>query len=218
MMMLGAMENWLNTTAMGVLLLLYVLMISYLGFRGYRKTRNSSDFLVAGRSANPFAMAMSYGAAFISTSALVGFGGIAGQFGMGLMWLVFMNIAFGIIIAFIWFGKRTRRIGVALDARTFPEFIGRRFQSSRMQYLIAGVIFVFIPLYSSVVLISGARFLQEVMSVRYEWVLLIFTLVVAVYVIFGGLRGVMYVDALIGSIMVGGMLLLLVLLVSVSLL
>ena len=211
MIPVAAMENWLNTTAMGVLLLLYVLMISYLGFRGYRKTRNSSDFLVAGRSANPFAMAMSYGAAFISTSALVGFGGIAGQFGMGLMWLVFMNIAFGIIVAFIWFGKRTRRIGVALDARTFPEFLGRRFQSVRMQYLVAGVIFCFIPLYSSVVLISGARFLQEVMSVPYHWVLLIFTLVVAVYVIFGGLRGVMYVDALIGSIMVGGMLLLLTL-------
>ncbi|MCI5778456.1 MAG: sodium:solute symporter family protein [Lentisphaeria bacterium] len=207
----AAMENLLNTTAMGALLLLYVLMISYLGFRGYRKTRNSSDYLVAGRSANPFAMAMSYGAAFISTSALVGFGGIAGQFGMGLMWLVFMNIAFGVIVAFIWFGKRTRRIGVALDARTFPEFIGRRFQSSRMQYFIAAVIFCFIPLYSSVVLISGARFLQEVMSLPYTWVLGIFAVVVAVYVIFGGLRGVMYVDALIGSIMVGGMLLLLVL-------
>ena len=78
----------LNTTAMGVLLVIYAGMISYLGYRGFRKTKTSSDYLVAGRSANPFAMAMSYGAAFISTSALVGFGGIAGQFGMGLMWLL----------------------------------------------------------------------------------------------------------------------------------
>ena len=210
MIPLCAMENWLNTTAMGVLLAVYVAMISYLGYRGYRKTKTSSDYLVAGRSANPFAMAMSYGAAFISTSALVGFGGIAGQFGMGLMWLVFMNIAFGIIIAFIFFGKRTRRIGVALNARTFPEFIGRRYESDRMQYVIAGVIFVFIPLYSSVVLISGARFLEEVMSLPYHLVLPIFAVVVAVYVIFGGLRGVMNVDALIGSIMLFGMLLLLV--------
>ena len=202
----GAFNGW----AMGILLLLYVAGITYLGFRGYRKTKSSSDYLVAGRSAHPFAMAMSYGAAFISTSALVGFGGIAGEFGMGLMWLVFMNIAFGIVVAFIWFGKRTRQIGVALDARTFPEFIGSRFQSRNMQIFIAAMIFCFIPLYSSVVLISGARFLQEVMNMPYEWVLGIFATVVAVYVIFGGLRGVMYVDALIGSIMVGGMLLLLV--------
>ena len=196
---------------MGALLLFYVAMITYLGFRGYRKTRSSSDYLLAGRSVNPFVMAMSYGAAFISTSALVGFGGIAGEFGMGLMWLVFMNIAFGIIVAFIWFGRKTRRIGLALEAHTFPEFIGKRFQSEKMQLFIAAVIFCFIPLYSSVVLISGARFLQEVMNLPYLWVLAIFALVVAVYVIFGGLRGVMYVDALIGSIMVGGMLLLLVL-------
>lgn len=211
MSVFGAIGESVNTLAMGALLLLYVAMISYLGFRGYRKTRNSSDYLLAGRSVNPFVMAMSYGAAFISTSALVGFGGIAGEFGMGLMWLVFMNIAFGIIVAFIWFGRRTRSIGVALDAKTFPEFIGRRFQSEKMKIFIAAVIFCFLPLYSSVVLISGARFLQEVMGLPYIPVLLIFAAVVAVYVIFGGLKGVMYVDALIGSIMVGGMLTLLIL-------
>ena len=210
-MIASVVSGGINSAAMGALLLLYVLMISYLGFRGFKKTRSSNDYLLAGRSVNPFVMAMSYGAAFISTSALVGFGGIAGQFGMGLMWLVFMNIAFGIIIAFLWFGKRTRRIGLVLDAKTFPEFIGRRFQSEKMKVLIAAVIFCFLPLYSSVVLISGARFLQEVMGLPYNWVLLIFAAVVAVYVIFGGLRGVMYVDALIGTIMVGGMLLLLVL-------
>ena len=201
----------MNSVAMGGLLLLYTLLIFYLGFRGFRKTRSSNDYLLAGRSVNPFVMAMSYGAAFISTSALVGFGGIAGEFGMGLMWLVFMNIAFGIIIAFIWFGRRTRRIGVALDAKTFPEFIGKRFQSDKMKIFIAAVIFCFLPLYSSVVLISGARFLQEVMGLDYRPVLLIFAAVVAVYVIFGGLKGVMYVDALIGTVMVAGMLTLLVL-------
>ena len=125
-----AMENWLNTTAMGVLLAVYVAMISYLGYRGFRKTKTSSDYLVAGRSANPFAMAMSYGAAFISTSALVGFGGVAGQFGMGLLWLVFMNIAIGVVAAFIFFGRRTRSIGAALGANTFPEFIGKRYRSN----------------------------------------------------------------------------------------
>jgi len=198
----------LNAVVLGAMIAVYACIIGYLGMRGFRKTRNNQDYLLAGRSVNPFVMAMSYGAAFISTSALVGFGGIAGQFVMGLMWLVFMNIAFGIVVAFIWFGHRTRSIGVALDAKTFPEFIGRRFQSERMKYFIAAVIFVFIPLYSSVVLISGARFLQEVMGVPYGWALVVFGSVVAVYVIFGGLKGVMYVDALMGSIMIGGMLLL----------
>ncbi len=206
----GAAESGMNTWVLGGLILIYLAVIGYLGFRGFRKTTSKNDYLLAGRSVNPFVMAMSYGAAFISTSALVGFGGIAGQFGMGLMWLVFMNIAIGVVVAFLFFGPRTRRIGLALDAHTFPEFMGNRFESKSLKAFIAAIIFLFMPLYSSVVLIGGARFLQEVMMVDYGWALAITAIVVAVYVTFGGLRGVMYVDAMMGGIMVAGMLSLLV--------
>ena len=205
----AANQNGMNTWVLGSLILVYMLGIAYLGYRGFRKTSGKQDYLLAGRSANPFVMAMSYGAAFISTSALVGFGGIAGQFGMGLMWLTFMNIAIGIVFAFLVFGYRTRRIGAVLEANTFPEFLGNRFQSNSIKIFIALIIFLFMPLYSSVVLIGGARFLQEVMGINYGIALTVFAAVVACYVIFGGLKGVMYVDALMGSIMLFGMLALL---------
>ena len=200
----------LHTPVLGTLIAIYVIAIGFLGWRGWKKTSSQRDYLLAGRQVHPFVMAMSYGAAFISTSALVGFGGIAGTYGLGLMWLVFMNIAIGIFIAFVFFGYRTRRIGKALNANTFPEFIGKRFRSVNLKLLVAMIIFIFIPLYSSVVLIGGARFLEEVMMIPYSWSLAIFAGVVAVYVIFGGLKGVMYIDALMGSVMIGGMLLLLV--------
>ena len=203
-------SNGVDSFVFGFLILGYVIMIGYLGWRGWKKTQNSKDYLLAGRSVNPFVMAMSYGAAFISTSALVGFGGIAGQFGMGVLWLVFMNIAIGIFAAFVWFGKRTRQMGAALNARTFPEFIGKRFRAPGLKIFISLIIFVFVPLYSSVVLIGGARFVQEVMQIPYAWALTIFAFVVAVYVIFGGLKGIMYIDALMGTVMICGMLLLLI--------
>ena len=205
----AANQSGMNTWVLGSLILVYMLGIAYLGYRGFRKTSGKQDYLLAGRSANPFVMAMSYGAAFISTSALVGFGGIAGQFGLGLMWLTFMNIAIGIVFAFLVFGYRTRRIGAVLEANTFPEFLGNRFQSNSIKIFIALIIFLFMPLYSSVVLIGGARFLQEVMGINYGIALTVFAAVVACYVIFGGLKGVMYVDALMGSIMLFGMLALL---------
>ena len=208
-MIIAAAGNNMNTWVLGALIVLYVGVIGYLGWRGFRKTHNSGDYLLGGRSTNPFVMAMSYGAAFISTSALVGFGGVAGEFGMGLLWLVFMNIAIGVVAAFIFFGRRTRSIGAALGANTFPDFIGKRYRSNGLKIFIAAIIFLFIPLYSSVVLIGGARFLEEVMHLPYAWALGIFALVVAIYVIFGGLKGVMYVDALMGTVMICGMLLLL---------
>ena len=137
-------SNGVDSFVFGFLILGYVIMIGYLGWRGWKKTQNSKDYLLAGRSVNPFVMAMSYGAAFISTSALVGFGGIAGQFGMGVLWLVFMNIAIGIFAAFVWFGKRTRQMGAALNARTFPEFIGKRFRAPGLKIFISLIIFVFV--------------------------------------------------------------------------
>ena len=206
----AAAESGMNVWILGALIVVYMLIVGYLGYRGFRKTASNKDYLLAGRSVNPFVMAMSYGAAFISTSALVGFGGVAGQFGMGLMWLVFMNIAIGIVVAFIFFGPRTRRIGLALDAHTFPEFMGRRFESKYLKVFLAAIIFLFMPLYSSVVLIGGARFLQEVMMIDYGWALGIFAVIVALYVVFGGLKGVMYVDAMMGTVMIAGMLSLLV--------
>ena len=77
----AAAESGMNVWILGALIVVYMLIVGYLGYRGFRKTASNKDYLLAGRSVNPFVMAMSYGAAFISTSALVGFGGVAGQFG-----------------------------------------------------------------------------------------------------------------------------------------
>ncbi len=195
----------MNSLAFILTAVAYLCCIAALGYRGYRKTVSSQYYLLAGRSAHPFVMAMSYGAAFISTSAIVGFGGVAGRYGMGLQWLVFMNIAVGIFIAFVFFGLRTRRIGKLLGSATFPQFIADRFESPKMRIFLAAVIFVFMPVYSSVVLIGGARFLEETLSLDYTWALILFGSVVAIYVFFGGLKGVMYVDALMGSVMILGL-------------
>ena len=54
---------------------IYVAVMFYLGWLGYKKTKTSEDYMVAGREAHPVIIALSYGATFISTSAIVGFGG-----------------------------------------------------------------------------------------------------------------------------------------------
>lgn len=101
-----------------LVILIYLMATGYLGYLGWKGTRTASDFLLAGRGAHPVIMAISYGATFISTSAIVGFGGVAGLFGMSL-WLTFLNIGVGIFIAFVVLGEPTRRIGHHLGAHTF---------------------------------------------------------------------------------------------------
>lgn len=192
------------------LVILYLGSVAYLGWLGYRHTKTAADYLLAGRKAHPFIMAMSYGSTFISTSAIVGFGGVAGLFGMSLLWLTFLNIFVGIFIAFVVLGGRTRQIGHRLDAHTFPELMGRRFQSKFIQIFAGLIIFLFMPLYAAAVLIGGTEFLTTAFNVDYTVALMIFAALTAVYVFYGGLKGVLYTDALQGSIMVVGMLFLLI--------
>ncbi|WP_406669885.1 sodium:solute symporter family protein [Methanolobus sp. ZRKC4] len=200
----------LSTPVLGVIILVYLMIIFYLGWLGYSKTKETEDYMVAGRKIHPYILALSYGATFISTSAIIGFGGAAGALGMGLLWLAFMNIFVGIFIAFVVFGSKTRRMGLNLNAVTFPELIGRRFQSRFIQGFSGALIGVFMPLYAGIVLIGGARFLESTLNINYDVAVLILTVIVAAYVITGGLIAVMYTDALQGSLMFVGMAFLLI--------
>ena len=192
-----------------LVVLVYLMAIAYLGYRGYRRTKTATDYLLAGREIHPFVMALSYGATFISTSAIVGFGGVAGLFGMSLLWLTFLNIFVGIFIAFVFFGGPTRKMGHHLDAHTFPELLGRRFNSKFIQVFAGLVIFFFIPLYSAAVLIGGCEFIAAKFGIHYQLAVFIFSIIIALYVVAGGLKGVMYTDALQGGIMFLGMIILL---------
>ena len=190
--------------------ILYLGAVAYLGFRGYQATRSTSDYLVAGRKTHPYVMALSYGATFISTSAIVGFGGAAAAFGMGLLWLTFLNIFVGIFLAFVVFGKRTRLMGHRLQAHTFPELLGRRFNSRFIQGFSGLIILLFMPLYASAVLIAAARYIETTFTaVNYEVAVVLFSILIAGYVVAGGLKGVMYTDAFQGVIMFVGMVILL---------
>lgn len=193
-----------------LVVLAYLLVVVYLGFMGYMRTKTATDYLIAGRRTHPFVMAMSYGATFISTSAIVGFGGVAGMFGMSLLWLTFCNIFVGIFVAFVFLGGPTRRMGHHLDAHTFPELLARRFDSKFIQVFAGSIVFLFIPIYAAAVLIGGCEFIAVKFGIEYQISLLIFSVIIAAYVIMGGLKGVMYSDALQGSIMFIGMLILLV--------
>jgi SSS family solute:Na+ symporter len=107
-------------------------------------------------------------------------------------------------------GRRTRKIGHNLKALTFPEFLSRRFKSKFIQWFSGGIIFFGMPIYASVVLIGAARFMETSLFLDFHLALIILSIAVAAYVIFGGIKGVMYTEVVQGLIMLFGMIFLLV--------
>ncbi len=199
----------MSTLTLGIVVILYMFVIAWLGYIGYKQTKNASDYLLGGRKVNPIIMALSYGATFISASAIVGFGGVAATFGMGIQWLCLLNMFMGVVVAFIFFGRRTRKLGEQHNARTFPQLLGMHYKSRSIQIFIATIIFIGMPLYAAVVMKGGAVFIEQMFHIDLHLALLIFTLIVAAYVITGGIKGVLYTDALQAVIMFGCMLFLL---------
>lgn len=191
-----------------VVIIAYLAIVGYLGFLGFKKTKNTTDYLLAGRDTHPFVMALSYGATFISTAAIVGFGGVAAWLGSSLLWLTFFNIFVGIFIAFVFLGNPTRKMGIRLGAHTFPELLGKRFDSKFIQVFGGLLILLFMPLYASAVLIGGTHFIAAYFQADYHLSLLVFSIIITGYVIAGGLKGVMFTDALQGVIMFVAMVLL----------
>jgi SSS family solute:Na+ symporter len=194
-----------STLTLIFFVVIYLAATFYVAYLGYKKNSKTDGYMLAGRGVHPAIMALSYGAAFISTSAIIGFGGVAASLGMGLLWLVFMNIFFGIFIAFVVFGPPTRRMGLNLGSITYPEFIGKRFQSKFIQTYSALILGIFMPLYAASVIIGAGRFLETTLGINYNIALIIFTIIIASYVIKGGLLSVMYVDAFQAVLMLFGM-------------
>ena len=191
----------MNTLTLGIVVIIYMFLVAYLGYLGYKATKNASDYLLGGRNVNPVIMALSYGATFISASAIVGFGGIAATFGMGIQWLCLLNMFMGVVIAFIVFGRKTRKMGAEHNAKTFPQLLGMHYKSRAIQIFIASIIFIGMPLYAAVVMKGGAVFIEQMFDIDLHVALLAFTLIVAAYVISGGIKGVLYTDALQAVIM-----------------
>ncbi len=198
-----------NILLLAVILLIFLGIVTYLTYLGSLQTKSAEDYMVGNRQIPGWIMALSYASTFISTSAIIGFGGTAGVFGFSLMWLSFLNIFVGIFLAFVFMGGPIRRMSGNLGANTLASFLGARYDSKFITWFSGLMIFIFMPAYTGVVLIGGGRFIQESLKIDYNIALLMLVILVALYVGWGGMRGVMYADAFMCGVMLLGMMFLL---------
>ena len=196
----------------GTMTVVFLIVTLVLGWYGYKNTRNNEEFLLGRNKAGPVIIALSYGATFLSASAVIGFGGQAAVHGMSVMWLCFLNLFVGLIVAFLIFGGPTRRKGRALGASTYADLLGKIFKSKGIRAFTAILIIVMMPIYAAAVLKGGVNSLAVITGLTeyYDYILIALAVIVAVYVVYGGIIAVMYNDAFQAAIMFIGMVIILV--------
>ncbi|MCV6606307.1 MAG: sodium:proline symporter, partial [Porticoccaceae bacterium] len=192
-----------NTGAVIGTFLVYLAVMLGIGIYAYKRTASSADYFLGGRSLGPWPSALSAGASDMSGWLLLGLPGYAFASGMESLWLAGGLLA-GTWLNWLLVAKRLRTYSIeANDSLTLPEFFANRFNdtSKALQVISAFFILLFFLFYTSSGLVAGGKLFETVFGLDYTVALVIGTVCVVSYTLFGGFLAVSWTDLVQGLLM-----------------
>lgn len=185
-------------TAFALLWAGYALILVFIA-----KYSRSHDALLPGK-VGVAVQALAYVATYISAVALVGFGGLCYLFGLQMLLVAAGNVWFGTWFVYRYLAWPTRLWQRKLDARTPAELLAKAYRAPFLQTFIGAISTVLLVVYGSAVFKGAAVMIAGVIPISVNAALALLVAVVGLSVIWGGLRGVLYTEALQGLIMIIG--------------
>jgi sodium/proline symporter len=192
-----------NNFAITATFIAYLGMMLFIGWYAYKRTSDSSDYFLGGRNLGPWPAALSAGASDMSGWLLLGLPGYAYAVGMEAAWLG-GGLLVGTWANWLITAKRLRTYSITTNnALTIPEFLSRRFndQSKMVQTIAALFILIFFLFYTSSGLVAGGKLFETVFSLDYTYAVIIGTVCVVSYTLFGGFLAVSWTDLVQGLLM-----------------
>ncbi len=154
--------------------------------------------------------AFAYVATYVSAVALVGFAGLGHSMGMQIQFVTMGCVWFGCWMVYRFIAWPTKRLQQKYNAQTPIELLAKGFGSARLGKFLGAVSGLLILVYCSAVFKGGALILTSAVPLTEAQALCIMVAIVAVSVLWGGLRAVLYTEALQGMIMAVGVITLVV--------
>ena len=182
---------------------LYFCLMLALGIIAWRRTSTSEDYFLGGRSLGPWTTALSAGASDMSGWLLLGLPGYAFAAGMEAFWLA-GGILAGTWLNWLLVAKRLRVFSLAANnALTLPEYFSNRFQDNgrALQSISAAFILLFFLFYTSAGLVAGGKLFETAFGLDYRLAVIVGTVSVISYTLFGGYLAVCWTDLVQGLMM-----------------
>ncbi len=148
--------------------------------------------------------AFAYVATYISAVALVGFGGLAHRYGLQMLLVAAGNVWLGTWAVYRFLAWPTRQWQQRLGARSPAQLLALGHNSPWLGRALALVFAIFLGVYASAVLKGAALLLAEILPLPVWLLIWLVAAVVGFCVFVGGLRGVMYTEAMQGAVMLVG--------------
>ncbi len=187
-----------------LLLVFFAIMIG-VGLYSRKNAGNVNDFVLGGRKVGPWLTAFAYGTSYFSAVVFVGYAGQFGyRYGVSATWIGIGNALIGSLMAWVILGRRTRIMTKFLDAKTMPDFFGKRYHSKSMRIAAAFISFVFLIPYTSSVYNGLSRLFGMAFNIPYTVCVIVMAALTCVYVFLGGYMATAINDFIQGIIMIGG--------------
>ena len=187
-----------------LLVVFFAIMIS-VGVYSRKKASDVNGFVLGGRSVGPWLTAFAYGTSYFSAVVFIGYAGQFGwKYGLASTWIGLGNAFIGSLLAWVLMGRRTRVMTQHLDAKTMPEFFGKRYDSKALRITSSAIAFIFLIPYTASVYKGLSTLFGLAFSIPYQWCVVGMAVLTAVYVILGGYMATAINDFIQGLIMLGG--------------
>ncbi|SFB10810.1 Na+/proline symporter [Lentibacillus halodurans] len=188
---------------LGIIVVVYfILLFGFSLYINYRKINSYDDFNVAGRSVSRFPLILTFVGTAVGGSILLGFMENAYRFGMGQHWLNISILVTGVITAFFLI-KRIRLIGEKYKMVTIGDFTALRYGEGARIPTVISVLLAYCAV-TGMQFVAIATILNLTIGLSMTVGIIISWLLLTAKTYFGGLKSVVWQDAIHGTVQTAG--------------
>ena len=188
-----------------ILLVVFFSAMIGIGIYSRQKAKNVTDYVLGGRTVGPWISAFAFGTSYFSSVVFIGYAGQFGwKFGLASTWIGLGNAFIGSLLAWLVLGRRTRLMTQKLDAKTMPEYFGKRFDSRSLRVVGSIIAFIFLVPYTAGVYNGLSKLFGMAFNVDYRICVIIMAVLTGAYVVIGGYMATALNDFVQGIIMLIG--------------
>jgi SSS family transporter len=184
-----------------IMMIFFIGLMLYLGYRGMKLTKNADDFATARSSYGPWVLGLAVVATTASGSTFMGIPGLAYSKGFASLWYPILY-PIGIYGGMLLTAKLVKNMGDRFGNRTIPELVGERFQSDYLRIGMA-IVSMLLLFYITAQLVAAAVMFETMMGLGYTSALWLTAIVLSIYLTMGGSHSDIMTDAVQGLFMLG---------------
>lgn len=177
----------------------YFIVLLIIGLLAYKKTSDAKDYWIAGGNLGWAVGGASIASTQMSAGLFIGTIGVMYSVGWSFGWVVLVfPIAYWFMVAII--APRFTRV----RKNSLPDFINTRYYSKSARIVAAVIILVTMVVYIQAQIVAGGLIGNIVFGIPSQQGMILFTVLLLVYAVMGGMLAVMYTDFLQMMIMILG--------------